>query len=190
LCYVTLIIDYCLHTFIWKHFIQMINKNEYFTWHLVGMNFVLHYFYGFCVILRFFWLYFLYFQYFFGFSSNFIIFITFFCNFSSCYKQHNWKSFVLYISTVILYFVLLKSVNIISINSIKITRIKCRLFFENFTLHLTLKFKRRRNISLVGSVHLWYTMGNLNNNYRSRHIRFLLVHAITSITIGVSGGML
>ena len=111
-----------------KHFIQMINKNEYFTWHLVGMNFVLHYFYGFCIILRFFWLYFLYFQYFFGFSSNFMIFITFFVISQVVINNIIERVFVLYISTVILYFVLLKSVNIISINSIKITRFKCRLF--------------------------------------------------------------
>jgi len=155
--------------------------------------------YEFCVALFLWFLYhfaiflivfFIYFQYFFGFSNNFMIFITFFVISRVVINNIIERVFVLYISTVIIYFVLLKSVNIISINSIKITRIKCQLFFENFSLHLTLKFKRRRNISLVGSVHLWYTMGNLNNNYRSRHIRFLLLHAITFITIGVSGGML
>jgi len=153
LCYVTLIIDYCLHTFIWKHFIQMINKNEYFTWHLVGMNFVLHYFYGFCIILRFFLTVFFIFSVFFWFLNNFMIFITFFVISQVVINNIIERVFVLYISTVILYFVLLKSVNIISINSIKITRIKWRLFFENFSLHLTLRFKRRRNIILVGRVH-------------------------------------
>ena len=62
-----------------KHFIQMINKNEYFTWHLVGMDVcVALFFMVFVSFYDFFWLYFCIFNIFFGFSNNFMIFITFF----------------------------------------------------------------------------------------------------------------
>ena len=96
-----------------KHFIQMINKNEYFTWHLVGMDFcVALFFMVFVSFYDFFWLYFCIFNIFLAFQII-LWFLSHFCNFSSCYKQHNWKSFLSFMY-LLLYFVLYCSLGKIS----------------------------------------------------------------------------
>jgi len=69
------------------------------------------------------------FQYFFGFSYNFIFFITFFVISQVVINNIIERVFVLYISTFILCCILLDRSNIFSINNIKITRLKFRLWF-------------------------------------------------------------